>query len=428
MLKRKHTSGDHEFNPETLALGYGYDPFLSEGAIKPPVFLTSTFQFKTAEEGKAFFELAYGLREPNEGEGSGLIYSRLNNPNLQMFEERMATWDQTESGAVFSSGMAAISTTALALCKPGQVIISASPVYGGTHYLFEHILPGLGIQVVFVPAGDDAPRHMREVAERIGPEKIRMLYLETPANPSLVMTDIAEVAALAKELSERRGEQVITAVDNTFLGPVFQRPALQGADLVIYSATKFIGGHSDLIAGVVTGPKSIMAPVHEYRAILGTMATPFSGWLLQRSLETVSVRMRRAAKTAMKLARLLDEHPRVQSVSYPGLTRPGTKQYDIHQKQCTGNGSLVSFVVDGGEAGAFRVLNRFEIFRLAVSLGGTESLAEHPMSMTHADVSPADLEKVHVLPGLVRISVGIEHESDLKRDLLYALEAIDGAE
>jgi methionine-gamma-lyase len=377
-MKRYHSFDDRELNPETLALGYGYDPKLSEGSVKPPIFLTSTFQFETAEEGKRFFELAYGLRKRNLGESQGLIYSRLNNPNLQIFEERMAAWDRTECGAVFASGMAAISTTLLTLLKPGDQMISSMPIYGGTHYLF--------------------------------------------ANPSNVMIDIAAVSAVAKELSHA-DKPVYTIVDNTFLGPVFQRPALQGADLVIYSATKFIGGHSDLIAGLVTGPNHLMEQLMVIRTILGTVAPPFSGWLLLRSLETLSVRMRQQAKTAQKVAQLLADHPRVKQVNYPELMQDrDAQQYEIYKKQCTGPGSLISFEIDGGEAEAFRALNRCEVIRLAVSLGGTESLIEHPMSMTHSDIPPEQLQLYGVMPGTIRMSVGLEHYSDLKRDLLHSLE------
>ncbi|MDH3628022.1 MAG: PLP-dependent transferase [Acidobacteriota bacterium] len=417
-MKRTHSDGDREFNPETLALGYGYDPELSQQAVKPPVFLTSTFQFASAAEGKRFFELAYGLREADAGEERGLIYSRLNNPNLQIFEERMAVWDRTEMGATFATGMAAISTTLLALVKPGDVVLSTTPVYGGTHYLFEHVLRSFGVTVHFVPAGDGVAQSMRDVAKEVGPEKVRVLFLETPANPNMEHSDIAAVAGLAKELNN----DVVTVVDNTLLGPVFQRPADLGADIVIYSATKFLGGHSDLVAGVATGPERLMRPILDLRTILGTITTPFNGWLLLRSLETVSVRMRRQAKSAGVLARLLAEHPRVTRVLHPSLLEQGSPQQTLFQRQCTGQGSLLAFEVDGGEEAAFAVLDRFEVFRLAVSLGGTESLVEHPMSMTHADMDPEQLERLGVSAGLIRVSVGIEHLSDLKRDLLFALK------
>ena len=421
---KRHSRGGHEFNPETLALGFGYEPALSQGAVKPPAFLTSTFQFECAADGKRFFELAYGLREADPGEDPGLIYSRLNNPNLQIFEDRIAAWDRTEKAATFASGMAAISTTILALLEPGDVIISSAPIYGGTHFLFENILPRFGIRGIQVLRGDDCAERMRRVAEEVGPANVRMLYIETPANPSNSLVDIAAISELARELSAGRERAVITTVDNTFLGPVFQRPADFGADLVIYSATKFIGGHSDLIAGVVTGRADLMAEVGVHRTIFGTMANPHTGWLLLRSLETLSVRMRRQAKTATVLARGLAEHPKVTAVRYPGLLEPGSQQYRIYMRQCTGPGSLINFDVKGGEEAAFELLDSLEVCRLAVSLGGTESLVEHPMRMTHADVPPEVLESFGVGPGTIRMSVGLEHLSDLRRDLRQALAGI----
>ena len=424
-MDRFHRKGNKPFNPETLALGYGYDPFLSEGSVKPPVFLTSTFQFENAAQGKRHFELAYKLRPQRASEVPGLIYSRLNNPNLEIFERRIAAWDETEEGAAFASGMAAISTLALTFLEPGDVILATQPIYGGTHYLFEHLLPKFGIQTRFVQAGNDTPELMRTEAEAAGPERVRMLFVETPANPSNTLVDIRATSQLALDLKKRTNRRVHVVVDNTFLGPVFQRPARCGADLVVYSATKFIGGHSDLIAGVVTGSSKDLDALKLSRTILGTMANPFTGWLLLRSLETLSIRMRRQAKSAMTLARVLAKHPHVKHVLYPGLMQSDDPQRDILERQCTGTGSLIAFEVEGGEKGAQKVLDSFEVARLAVSLGGTESLVEHPMSMTHADVPPEELERIGVRPGLIRMSVGLEHISDLKRDLRHALAALD---
>ncbi|HHH30420.1 MAG TPA: cystathionine gamma-synthase family protein [Polyangiaceae bacterium] len=422
-MKRSHSDGDRPFNPETLALGYGFDPWLSEGSIKPPVFLTSTFQFRSAAEGKAFFEVAYGLRDKRPNEAMGLIYSRLNNPNLEMFENRMAAWDETEEGAVFASGMAAISTSMLALLEPGDHVIYGAPVYGGTHFLLHHVLPRYGISAHQVLADTNAHEVMRAEAEAIGKEKVRLLFVETPANPTLAMVDIAEVSRLGRELG-RADRPCLTAVDNTFLGPVFQRPAHFGADLVMYSATKFIGGHSDLIAGVVTGSKEHVEAIKLLRTILGTMATPFNGWLLLRSLETVSVRMRRQAKSARLLAAMLAEHPRVAQVDYPTLWSGDDPRRSLYERQCTGPGSLIAFDVKGGEDAAFRVLDRFEVARLAVSLGGTETLVEHPRTMTHSDVPPEELDRLGVGESMIRVSVGIEHLSDLRRDFRHALAGI----
>ncbi len=423
-MDRRHKKTGKEFKPETLALGYGYDPFLSEGSVKPPVFLTSTFQFRNAEEGQRHFELAYKLRPARVSEVPGLIYSRLNNPNLEIFERRVAAWDGTEEGAVFASGMAAITSLAWAVLRPGDVVVSTQPIYGGTHFFLEHILPEFQIQNRFVPANGDVPAALRQAAAELGPERVRMVLVETPANPSNVLVDLEAVGAVTREISAASGKPCHFAVDNTFLGPIFQKPSLFGADYVIYSATKFLGGHSDLIAGVVTGSAQAMEAVKLYRTILGTMANPFTGWLLLRSLETVSVRMRRQARSATKLAQLLADHPKVKHVYYPGLLPVGSAEHAIYAKQCTGPGSLIAFDVEGGIAGAQRVLNAFEVARLAVSLGGTESLVEHPMTMTHSDVPPEELARIGVSPGLIRMSVGLEHYKDLKRDVLGALEAL----
>jgi methionine-gamma-lyase len=425
-VKRRHSSSHKDFHPETLALGFGYDPQLSEGAVKPPVFLTSTFEFASAREGKRYFELAYGLRQRGGDEREGLIYSRINNPNLQMFEERLAAWDHSEQAATFASGMAAISTVALALLEPGAVVLATAPLYGGTHHLFTHVLKRLGIECRFVPAGNDIANSLRLAAREVGESRVGMVFVETPANPSLVHTDIAACAAVAAALRQSGGRQVPVVVDNTLLGPLFQRPIDFGADLVVYSATKFLGGHSDLVAGVATGSRALMEKVRGLRAILGTVTTPFHGWLLQRSLETVSVRMRRQAKSARRLAQLLSDHPRVKRVHFPGLAGVDAAQHETWARQCTGTGSIISFEVEGDEEAAFEVLDRMEVFRLAVSLGGTESLAEHPMSMTHADVSRSELEKCGVTAGMVRLSVGLEHVEDLARDLQHALQPAAG--
>jgi methionine-gamma-lyase len=415
------------YQPETLALGLGYDAFLSEGAIKPPVFMTSTFKFKSAEEGKHFFDLVYGNVEAQEGEFPGLVYSRLNNPNLEICEERIAAWDNSEKAAVFSSGMSSISTMALTFLKPGDHIISTMPVYGGTFFLFEHVLPQYGIHIDFVLGGDTADQIIKDKVKEVGVDKVKMIYLETPANPSNLSTDIAAVVDIVKDINQSRDEdtRALCVVDNTFLGPLFQRPSEQGADLNIYSATKFIGGHSDLVAGVVTGKGDLVSKVIQMRTILGTQASAHDGWLMSRSLETLSIRMRRQAKNAQKLAEMLNEHPHVNFVSYPGLFEEGSKQKEIHDKQTYGYGSLIAFDVKGGQEGAFKVLNSFDVFGLAVSLGGTESLVQHPGSMTHADIPKEKQDEIGITPGMIRVSVGIEHIDDLIYDMKQALDKLN---
>lgn len=423
MMKRKNRAG-RDMHPETLALGLGYDPKLSEGAVKAPVFLTSTFQFEKAEDGKRFFELAYGLREKDPGEVPGLIYSRINNPNAQIFEERMAAWDKMEKSATFASGMAAISTFFLALCKPGDVVLYASPIYGGTYYFFEKILPQFQIKCIEIDAGKLCPDTLDAHIKKHGPGKVKAVFVETPANPSNAMIDLEAMTKVLAAYSSNPTERPLFVVDNTFLGPVFQCPADFGVDVVVYSATKFIGGHSDLIAGVVSGPAVVMDAVMGYRSILGTGTNPFVAWLLLRSLETLSIRMKRQAKSARAIARVLKKHPAVKQVAFPGMEPEGSREREIFEKQCSGTGSLISFEIHGGEAEAFRVLNAFEIMRLAVSLGGTESLVQHPFSMTHSDVPAHIKERSGITPALIRMSVGLEHEEDLIDDLKQALASL----
>jgi methionine-gamma-lyase len=406
--------------PESLMMSHGYVPEWSEGAIKPPIFQTSTFAFRSAEEGKEFFEWAYGLKERDPSRPMGLIYSRLNNPNLEILEERLNLWDEAEAGAVFSSGMSAISTALLALVPVGESVVFSRPVYGGTDLLLEEILPERGVVTREFPAGAD-PYDVEslciELEELGSPPKI--VFLETPANPTMVMTDIEAMS----EVAHRQGALCI--VDNTFLGPLYQKPLLHGADLVLYSATKYLGGHSDLVAGVALGSCELIERVRMYRTILGTMLEPYSAWLLMRSLETAKLRITCARKNAERIARWLAKHPAIDTVHFPGLLEDGEQQ-KIFDKQCTGPGGMIAFTLkDAGEKEVFRFLNSVKLIKLAVSLGGTESLIEHPASMTHSDVPHDQQRAIGITPSLVRLSVGIEHPEDLIRCLDYALDQVD---
>jgi methionine-gamma-lyase len=284
---RKRLVGNRALSPETLMMGYGYDPFLSERSLKPPVFHTSTFVFRTAQDGKEFFELAYGLRQKRPNEEPGLIYSRINNPDLQILEDRLAIWDEAENNLAFASGMAAISTSLWAYARPGSVIVHSGPVYGGTDFLLKRILPQFGVTSIEFPAEGGA-KAMEEAADRaheIGP--IAALYLETPANPTNGIVDIRRARLLAESL--RDGRTPVIIVDNTMLGPLFQTPLAEGADLVVTSLTKYVGGHSDLIAGGCSGAAAALEPIRGMRTILGTMCDPHTGWLLMRSLETLKL-------------------------------------------------------------------------------------------------------------------------------------------
>ncbi len=404
--------------PESLMMSWGYRPELSEGAVKPPLFQTSTFGFRSAEEGKEFFSYAYGLAPRDPQRPMGLIYSRLNNPDLEILEDRLNLWDEAEASAVFSSGMAAISTSLLALVPLGGTVVFARPVYGGTDYLMEHVLPDLGVVTREFPAGAEAGELdaiCHELAAAGTP--CRMVFLETPANPTMILTDIAAVA----EVAHRHG--ALCAVDNTLLGPLYQQPLRHGADLVVYSATKYLGGHSDLVAGSALGSRELIDRVKLYRTILGTMLDPHSAWLLLRSLETAKLRITCARKNAERLAPWLARHPGVARVRFPGLL-VDRRQRRIYGRQCSGPGALISFELAGaGEAEAFRFLNAVRLIKLAVSLGGTESLIEHPATMTHADVPADEQRAIGITPALVRLSVGIEHPDDLIADLEQALAA-----
>ena len=399
---------------------HGYHPEWSEGAIKPPVFLTSTFVFPSAEQGKEFFAQACGLAERDPARPPGLIYSRLNNPDLEILEERLNLWDRAEASVVFSCGMSAIATSLLALVRPGDGIAFARPIYGGTDELLRVILPDHGIATRGFPAGSDAEGIAAACDElEARGATCRLILLETPANPTMVLTDIAAAAAVAHE----RG--ALCAVDNTFLGPLYQTPLAHGADLVLYSATKYLGGHSDLLAGVALGGRELIDRIRLYRTILGTMLDPHAAWLLLRSLETAKLRMTCARKNAQRIAPWLAAHPRVARVIFPGSS-DDPHQQAIYRRQCSGPGAMIAFeLADAGEAEAFRFLNAVRLIKLAVSLGGNESLIEHPATMTHADVPPEERQAMGVGPALVRLSVGIEHPDDLIRDLDQALAAID---
>lgn len=420
--KKKHI-GDRELKPESLMMSYGYRPEWSEGAAKPPIFQTSTFVFESAEAGKAFFEVAYGLREKSPGETMGLIYSRLNNPSLEIVEDRLTLWDGAEAAAVFESGMAAISTTVFTFLRPGDVVVFPEPIYGGTEYLFHEVLPQFGIEALCFPATEGIAGLENALAEGDRRRRLRMIYVETPANPTNALMDIEACARIAAASgSEERPALVV--VDNTFLGPLYQHPLKLGADLVLYSLTKYVGGHSDLIAGGCLGPEELVAQVKVTRTIHGTMAGPWTSWLLMRSLETLKLRMTSQMKNARHVADWLADHPKVHRVHYLGHLQEGDPQYDVYRRQCTGPGAMISFEVQGGEAEAFRFLNALKLIKLAVSLGGTESLAEHPGTMTHSDVAPDAQLRMGIVPSLVRLSVGVEHYDDLIADLEQALAAV----
>ncbi|MGY6745051.1 MAG: cystathionine gamma-synthase family protein [Cecembia sp.] len=411
------------FHPESQMMSFGYKPELSVGAIKCPIFQTSTFVFKSAEEGKAFFEVAYGQREKAPNEELGLIYSRLNNPDLQILEERLCLWDGADECAVFESGMSAISTVMLEFLRPGDVLLYSKPVYGGTDHFINKVLPEYGIKGIGF-TNEESPEQIIQNIESLGLEKnLKMVYVETPANPTNALFDLEACRKIADHFATNE-KDVVVCVDNTYMGPLWQHPLKHGADLVIYSATKYIGGHSDLIAGAVLGHSKYMKRVRTLRTFLGNMAGPWTGWLLMRSLETLKVRMTQQAENAVKVAEFLKNHSKVEKVYYLGHLEPGTSQHAIFKKQLFSAGAMLSFDIKGGEKEAFSFLNHLKLIKLAVSLGSTESLAEHPATMTHSDVSPEDKATIGITDKLIRISVGVEHYSDIIWDMEQALEKV----
>jgi methionine-gamma-lyase len=415
--------GNHALHPETQMLNYGYDPELSEGAVKPPVFLTSTFVFKSAEDGRDFFDYVSGRKEPPEGRGAGLVYSRFNHPNSEIVEDRLAVYERTESCALFSSGMSAIATTLLALVRPGDAVLHSQPLYGGTETLLAKTFLNLGVSAVGFADGvsEASVQAAAEAAMQKG--RVSVILVETPANPTNSLVDIAMIRRVADAIGARQGHVPVVACDNTLLGPVFQRPIEHGADLSLYSLTKYVGGHSDLIAGAALGRKAVMKQVKALRGAIGTQLDPHSCWMLGRSLETLQIRMERANGNAAAVAEFLREHPKVEAIHYLPFYDPASPAGRTFAAQCSGAGSTFSFDIKGGQPASFRFLNALKIFKLAVSLGGTESLASHPATMTHSGIPVEVRQRIGVLESTIRLSIGIEHPDDLVADLVQALDA-----
>jgi methionine-gamma-lyase len=420
---RKRTLGDRVLAPETLMMGFGYDPMLSEGSLKPPQFSTSTFVFRSAEDGKKFFAAMQGRRKLGPDEEPGLVYSRFNNPNLEVLEDRLALWDEAEASLAFASGMAAISTCLWAYLRPGDVVLQSQPIYGGTETLLHSILPEFGVtQIGFeVEGGTAAMRAAAEQAQRAG--RVAAIYLETPANPTSGLVDIAEARRLSQTLAVD-GRRPPVIVDNTMLGPIFSTPLAHGADITVTSLTKYVGGHSDLIAGGASGDRLMLAPVRRMRSTLGTMCDPHTAWLLMRSLETLKLRMHAGAAGARRVAEFLRAHPKIENVWYLDFLPADHPDRPLHERQNRSAGSTFSFEVRGGEPAAFALLDRLEVIKLAVSLGGTETLASHPASTTHSGMGAEALRRFSITPALIRISIGVENPDDLIADLEQALAGV----
>lgn len=419
------------FSPETMMMSYGYKPELSEGALKCPIFQTSTFVFKNAEEGKAFFELAYGLREQKPSEEIGLIYSRLNNPDLEILENRLALWDKADACAVFESGMSAITTVMMEFLKPGDLLLHSAPVYGGTAHFIQEVLSKFGIHSVCFDPKDNKEEIINKIEATGLGNRLGLIYVETPANPTNDLIDLEMCNEIKQHFSAQAPEgntkEVMLAVDNTYMGPLWQKPLEFGADVVIYSATKYIGGHSDVIAGACVGSNAVINRLKTLRTFFGNMSGPWTGWLLLRSLETLKLRMEKQVENAKKIAHYLSLHPKVEKVYYLGLLDEDDPQYKIYRKQCLSPGAMISFDIKGGEKEAFQFLNNLKIAHLAVSLGGTESLVEHPATMTHSAMPLAEKQKLGITEKMVRLSVGVENSDDLIWDIAQSLETVGEA-
>ncbi len=405
----------YRVRPETAVLTRGFDPHLSVGSARPPVYRTSTFVFSSPEAAERAFAVALGKVRPGEEEDVDLIYARLSHPNAEIVEDQLVPLEHgARAAAVFNSGMAAITTLCFAMLPKGSSLLHTEPLYGGTQHFVHQVLEPLGFEVVGVPAGDAAA--LAAAAARL--PALRLIFVETPANPTLRMSDIAHAVAVART----HGAQPRVAVDNTFLGPVFQHPLELGADFVVYSATKFLGGFSDVLAGVVmSGDPALVAELRGLRALFGNILQADESWILDSRLSTVALRMTRQSKNAQKIAERLAGPPRGRRVFYPSLfTDP--EQRRIRDAQCDFPGSLCALEVEGGKAGAFEFLRRLKIARNAVSLGGVETLACHPLTTTHSELSAEELSRAGITEGLVRISIGTEHWRDLLADFERALE------
>lgn len=389
----------YQFETEVIHKGYNSNQY--QGSLNPPIFQTSTFTFESAQEGAGRFA----------GEEEGYIYSRLGNPTVSMLEERMAALEEGEAALAFGSGMAAVSAILISLTKSGDHILCSQGVYGCTFGLLEMMENKYNITHDFSPM-----RTKEEVEASIRPDTV-CIYVETPINPTMKLVDLEMVCSVAKE----KGIPVI--VDNTFSSPYLQKPITIGCDIVIHSATKYIGGHGDVIAGVVVGKKDFLDEVRmTTQKDIGGVISPFDAWLLLRGLKTLAVRMDRHCENARKLASYLKEHSKIESIYYPGDS--DNPDFQIMQKQMTQPGGLISFSIKGTKEDAQEFMNHLELIKIAVSLGDAETLIQHPATMTHSVVPPQDREKMGISDNLLRLSVGLESWEDIRDDIQQALDKL----
>lgn len=396
----EHSSG-RKWGFATLAVhgAGGVDP--ATGAVSKPIYQSSTFAFKSAQSGAAIFA----------GEEDGYVYTRIGNPTTAGLEQEIAFLEGGEAAVAFASGMAATAGVILVLCSAGDNLVLCEPVYGGTHKLAHEILPRIGINVRTVDALD-----LRRVREAID-SKTGLVWIETPANPNLKVVDIEAIARVTKKAGAP------LAVDNTFATPYYQQPLSLGADIVVHSATKYIGGHGDVVAGLVVASQELSDTIRSQTLRdMGGVLSPFNSWLLLRGLKTLPIRMDRHSFNAMRVAQYLSFHPKVEAVAYPGLrTHP---QHEVAARQMKGFGGMVTFYIKGDRKDGAVFLNSLELCTLAVSLGDCDTLIEHPASMTHSSYSTAELADFGIAENMIRLSVGIEDVNDIIDDLKKGLERI----
>jgi len=409
--------------PETLAVAYGYDPSLGLGAVKPPVFMTSTFVYPSAQHAKDVHRAYFDNEGPLVGE-TNHIYSRLGHPGLDFLEARLAAVDGAEAAAAFSSGMAAHSSIALAHLRPGDSVVHGRPIYGGVDFLYNVVMPNQGCFAATYTDGTDEADIRRAVAEAMAKGPLKLIIAETPANPTAAIVDLTLAVRVADDVGKAQGVRPLVVVDNTLLGPFAQRPIELGVDLCLTSLTKYCGGHSDLLAGGISGAKALIDPLRLLRTTWGNHLDPYTAWLVLRSMESVHVRTERAMANARAVAEYLRDHPKVAGVTYLGFLAEGTRARAVYDRQCKAAGSTFSFHLHGGEAEAFRMLDRLQLMKMAVSLGGSETLICHSASTTHYAVPRADRLAGGITDGTIRLSVGLEHVDDLIADLDQALEAV----
>lgn len=410
-------------HPETLAVRAGYDPATGAKAAKPPIYMTSTFAYASARQAKDIHEAYFDGTGPEVG-NTAHIYSRLGHPNLDMVEARLAALDGAEAAAVFNSGMATHSAIALAHLRPGDSMVFSRPIYGGTNGLYSQLMPAMGVHHAEFTDGCDRADVSAALDRAAQQGPLKLIVVESPANPTAAIVDIAMVVELADAIGTRTGLRPLVVVDNTLLGPLMQRPIELGADLCMTSLTKYCGGHSDLLAGGVSGREGLIQPLRLLRTTLGSHLDPYTSWLLLRSMETVHLRIERAMDNARAVATFLRDHPSIASVTFLDFLAEGTPTRAVYDRQCRAAGSTFSFDVVGGEAEAFRFLDRLRLLRFAVSLGGSETLITHPATTTHYAISPAERAAGGINDATLRLSVGIEHADDLIADLAQALGAI----